>query len=345
MAAVEEPVEDQRDPCSGNFCGSFSSQRDVGGRCVCTCLPGYFGTPPHCRPECVLGSDCGQDQTCLNQKCQDPCPGRCGINARCHVVRHHPICTCPPNYDGDPFSDCQKIPVPVQPPVRPTNPCLPSPCGPHAVCKQLGERPMCSCTSGYIGAPPHCRPECVINSECRREQTCSQQHCVDPCRDACGLNAKCSVRNHLAICKCPLGYQGDPFTQCNKIPEIIKPVDPGPVDPCQPSPCGSNAQCRNRGRQASCACIQGYFGDPYSTCRPECTSNSDCPANRACSNLKCIDPCPGTCGIDARCQVINHIATCTCNTGFRGDPFNQCVKIPSKIGTSIKVTFFLYICL
>jgi len=331
MAALVEDVFDH-DPCSGNFCGSFSSQRVEGQRCICSCLPGYYGSAPNCRPECIVSSDCNPHLACLAQKCEDPCPGRCGINSRCHVIRHHPICTCPPNYEGDPFRDCQKIPVKIDPPPKPKNPCVPSPCGPHSACKPLGPRPMCSCTSGYFGSPPNCRPECVINDECRRDQACSQQTCVNPCTGACGRNAQCYVKNHLAVCKCDSGYNGDPFRQCNKIPEITKPVEPvRPVDPCFPSPCGANAECRNLNKRASCSCIQGYLGDPYSSCRPECISNSDCPANRACSNLKCVDPCPGTCGIEARCQVINHIATCTCNTGYRGDPFNQCIKIPSKI--------------
>jgi hypothetical protein len=46
--------------------------------------------------------------------------------------------------------------------------------------------------------------------------------------------------------------------------------------------------------------------------------------------LKCIDPCVGTCGINAKCQVVNHIATCTCRNGHRGDPFSQCTPIPGK---------------
>lgn len=91
-------------------------------------------------------------------------------------------------------------------------------------------------------------------------------------------------------------------------------------DPCNPSPCGSNAQCNN----GVCTCHTNYFGDPYSGCRPECTMNSDCPRNRACSNQRCIDPCPGTCGADARCDVVNHIPTCTCPDRTSGDPFVAC---------------------
>ena len=348
MIAVQ-PVEGKEDPCGGNFCGAYSTQRVQGNRCVCSCLQGYFGFPPNCRPECVVSSDCSQNLACLSQSCKDPCPGRCGVNARCHVISHHPICTCPPDYEGDPFTSCQKRPckptngcitfiidkacfvlATVTPAPKPSNPCIPSPCGPYSSCKPLRDRPMCSCKGGYIGAPPNCRPECIINDECNRLQACSNQHCINPCDGACGLNAECTVRNHLPICKCPSGYNGDPFRQCNKIPEVIKPTE-GPVNPCFPSPCGANANCSPRNRRATCKCIRGYFGDPYSQCRPECVSNSDCPANRACSNLKCIDPCPGTCGINARCQVVNHIATCTCSSGFRGDPFTQCVTIPGKI--------------
>lgn len=43
-------------------------------------------------------------------KCQDPCPGTCGLNAKCYVVNHNPICSCPAGYNGDPFRHCQLIP-------------------------------------------------------------------------------------------------------------------------------------------------------------------------------------------------------------------------------------------
>ena len=328
----EQAVTEELDPCANSFCGSFANQRVQGGRCVCTCLAGYFGAPPNCRPECVVSSDCPQDRACLNQRCVDPCPGRCGVNARCQVISHHPICTCPPNYDGDPFTNCVRKPdVVAPPPAGPVNPCNPSPCGPFASCKPLRETPMCSCNAGYQGSPPNCRPECLINDECPKIQACIKQRCLDPCSGACGLNAECEPRNHIAIFKCPVGYEGDPFRQCNKIPEVLtpQPVE-APRDPCFPSPCGSNAECKAQANGATCTCIRGYFGDPYSNCRPECTVNSDCPADKACGNLKCIDPCVGTCGINAKCQVVNHLATCTCRNGYRGDPFTQCTPIPGE---------------
>ena len=43
---------------------------------------------------------------CFRNKCVDPCPGVCGYNANCRVVNHSPVCSCLPNYVGDPFVGC-----------------------------------------------------------------------------------------------------------------------------------------------------------------------------------------------------------------------------------------------
>ena len=96
------------------------------------------------------------------------------------------------------------------------------------------------------------------------------------------------------------------------------------ADPCNPSPCGPNAQCIG----GVCTCLPNYSGDPYSNCRPECTMNAECPRNRACNNQRCVDPCPGTCGPGAQCDVVNHIPTCSCPQGTTGDPFVSCRTMP-----------------
>ena len=82
----------------------------LGPRPVCECQPGYFGKPPNCQPECLKNSDCTKNKACINQKCQDPCPGICGANAVCQVVDHNPICSCPAGYTGDPFNYCHLVP-------------------------------------------------------------------------------------------------------------------------------------------------------------------------------------------------------------------------------------------
>lgn len=95
-------------------------------------------------------------------------------------------------------------------------------------------------------------------------------------------------------------------------------------NPCVPTPCGANANCKITNQQASCSCIAGYNGSPPN-CRPECVINAECPLNLACINEKCVDPCPGSCGISSLCSVVSHIPICACPTGYVGDPFKECV--------------------
>lgn len=104
------------------------------------------------------------------------------------------------------------------------NPCNPSPCGPNSQCRVINGHGVCSCILGYIGSPPTCRPECIVNSECIQSESCSNQKCVDPCPGVCGFGAKCIVVNHRPICSCPIGQTGDPFIRCEPIGKITKHI-------------------------------------------------------------------------------------------------------------------------
>lgn len=97
---------------------------------------------------------------------------------------------------------------------KPSDPCLPSPCGPYSVCRANNGHATCSCQEQYFGSPPNCRPECMVSSDCMPNRACINQKCVDPCIGACGVNAKCTVVNHNALCSCPRNYIGDPFVSC-----------------------------------------------------------------------------------------------------------------------------------
>lgn len=113
---------------------------------------------------------------------------------------------------------------------------------------------------------------------------------------------------------------------------VSAPAPPQPkpnANPCLPSPCGPNSQCAVVNQLASCSCLPDFIGLPPS-CRPECLINGDCPRNLACINNKCKDPCPGSCGINAVCQVISNTVSCSCQTGYTGNPFEQCVYRPSE---------------
>ena len=129
---------------------------------------------------------------------------------------------------------------------------------------------------------------------------------------------------------------------CNKIwltqyPEYFTAIQEY-VNPCQPNPCGPNSQCREINGQAVCSCSPTFVGSPPG-CRPECVTSSECTLDKACVNQKCTDPCPGTCGTNARCNVNNHSPICSCQSGYTGDPFARCYPNPRKT-TNIIIHIF-----
>lgn len=158
--------------------------------------------------------------------------------------------------------------------------------------------------------------------------------------------------SHAPNCQCSPGHSGDPFTLCSVYSKsqldfssqkfywkyffnfclncAAAPPPAEKLSPCIPSPCGANALCREQNGAGSCTCLDDYVGNPYEGCRPECVLSTDCPANKACIRSKCVDPCPGTCGPNAECQVVNHLPSCVCRTGYTGDPFRYCNVLPPE---------------
>ena len=195
-------------------------------------------------------------------------------------------------------------------------------CGPFSITtKDKYNHCKCTCQDHYIGSPPYCRPECLINSDCASHQSCSQygRRCVDPCQDACGINADCKVINHRAFCSCKDGRNGDPYIKCSR--EESNVVD---YDLCKSSPCGQFATCRiTYAGDVQCECLPDHIGQPP-LCHPECKSNYDCHSDQACINDKCENPCQGACGLNADCQVVNHSPRCTCSKSYAGDPYDTC---------------------
>ena len=56
-----------------------------------------------------------------------------------------------------------------------------------------------------------------MNPDCPRHLACILEKCQDPCQSTtCGVNAECSVDNHIAVCTCRRGYEGDPYSYCEE---------------------------------------------------------------------------------------------------------------------------------
>lgn len=196
-------------PCVPSPCGPNAQCQSYNDVPSCTCLPNYYGTPPSCHPECTINADCPSNKACIRNKCLDPCPGACGLNAVCSVINHTPTCTCIERYTGDPFTSCR--PIPAHDPIPPPDKCNPSPCGANTQCIDG----TCICLPEYQGNPyTGCRPECVLNVDCPRDKACINRKCIDPCPGTCGDNAICEVINHIPMCSCPPGMEGNAFIHC-----------------------------------------------------------------------------------------------------------------------------------
>lgn len=110
ILAIPTPPVPSR-PCSPSPCGINAYCHERFDTAICECVPNYRGNPYQgCQPECLVNTDCPKSQACIKTKCQDPCPGTCGVGATCTVSNHVPICSCPLPTIGDAFTLCQ-IPV------------------------------------------------------------------------------------------------------------------------------------------------------------------------------------------------------------------------------------------
>ncbi|XP_008211018.3 neurogenic locus notch homolog protein 2 isoform X1 [Nasonia vitripennis] len=188
-------------------------------RAVCNCPKNWLGNPLiSCRPECTHHSDCPAGKpACHYQKCVDPCDGVCGTHANCELRDVTPVCSCPKDRTGDPFTFCR--------PFTDEDLCTPNPCGLGAECRpghdNTGKkRPVCTCPTGYIGnALVSCqRGECLSDAECPDNRACINYSCQNPCTGReCGVNASCSPRRHIAVCTCNDGFRGDALFACNPI--------------------------------------------------------------------------------------------------------------------------------
>lgn len=109
-AAEAPPIPPRpQNPCIPSPCGPNSQCLVKGDYPACSCLPGFVGSAPNCRPECISNGECATHLACINNKCKDPCPGSCGELAECRVVSHTARCLCPPGYSGDALIRCNVI--------------------------------------------------------------------------------------------------------------------------------------------------------------------------------------------------------------------------------------------
>ena len=150
--------------------------------------------------KCTYNQDCPRNTVCDGGLCRPPC----ATNDECALTESCARGQC-------------------------TNPCSSdAACGLNAVCQMVRHEKQCSCPPGYRGNPlVLCQPECTNDAGCPLQQACIGQKCRDPCPGSCGVGAECFVVNHAPICTCPVGYTGDPMTQCAPEPITRPPGEAG----------------------------------------------------------------------------------------------------------------------
>lgn len=279
---------------------------------------------------------CPSDQACINKQCKDPCAigGQCGSCSECSVVNHGVQCSCPDNFNGDPFKGCVIAPqrcnsyckcdesgVFCAEDCKTTSDCA---CG--QICNRGKCRSKCNpgnCPAGQLCKNGACVAGCRTNADCSNDRSCINGQCLDPCKrdKPCGENAICQVADHRALCLCKDGFQGEPTKKCTKFEcqtnedctEENKCVEGFCRNPCfEPGACGINAQCRVVGRRAQCSCTPNFVGNPEVECRQFVPGI-------------CLE---NPCGDNADCKEqpdrINGFE-CMCKQGCVGDPRKGCI--------------------
>ena len=151
--------------------------------------------------ECTTDKDCPSRESCLNEKCKDPCQAiaPCAPNAECTVHNTLPLrtmsCSCLPGFTGKGDEHCDRI----------------SKLKKSEITKK---GPIHVFFNFSIGIPEPVG--CQSDQECSRNEACNFGDCVNPCASSnpCSSNAECYNENHKANCRCPPGFTGDAFRRC-----------------------------------------------------------------------------------------------------------------------------------
>lgn len=262
-----------------------------------------------CKFGCRTSGQCAYDESCVNNVCLNACElTLCTLNARCLSIAHQPQCICLPGYEGDGRHSC------------------------------LPKRVFCQsnahCSSGQICVGNVCVSGCGNDSHCNHDQRCESGRCSALCTEkTCGFGGYCESSNHSSSCKCPAGWEGDPYIHCTQrnqttidLPSIIQTniststeatsVSLPPTDVSEPSivDCRDDAQCN-----VGSICEGNH-------CRAGCRLDAHCTYDSACVHGRCKLVCSldSVCGRNGMCQPLMHRARCHCPPGTSGDPYDYC---------------------
>lgn len=154
------------DPCPGT-CGYGARCKVVNHNPICSCSNGFIGDPfVRCIKEIskrynVVG-DLSFTTLFIEPEIvqENPCiPSPCGAFSICKNIDNRAVCSCQPNYFGQPPNCKPECIVNSECPLTQCcqnqvcrDPC-PGSCGSNAECKTVNHIPVCYCVPGYTGDP------------------------------------------------------------------------------------------------------------------------------------------------------------------------------------------------
>ncbi|GFR23990.1 papilin, partial [Trichonephila clavata] len=150
----------------------------------------------------------------------------------------------------------------------------------------------------------HILDRCTSHSDCSSTQVCFKNQCQFACRlGMCGIDAECRVINHVAQCRCPPGYKGDPHVRCRPAVENESEFKCG-LDGIYPNPdnCSSFIQCSN-GYKHIMPCPKGLHYDVN-------TKACQKPCDAYCNKTQSCQCKWSTCGLDDVCFLSKEVGIC-----------------------------------
>jgi hypothetical protein len=231
------------------------------------CFLGHICLENSCQYGCRHNEDCGPDEFCNNNFCQNPCGkdiNPCGPNAVCAVLGGKALCSCLEDLIPNPTPNigCVRAPSPI--------------CHKHS-----------DCVNGWRCEYDRCRPPCTVEgSECLQGERCDS----GVCRYACTSDEHCSDDEVCDGRLCVTGCRSNSHCADN-----LSCISGQCLDPCtKPATCGANALCTAKEHQPICSCPSSLVGNPKAVCRRvpiPCDTNKNCPEGFSCYGDSCHPSC------------------------------------------------------
>jgi len=217
------------------------------------------------------------------------------------------------------------------------NPCEPNPCGENTLCYSNGGIIGCECVSGFVipeGGDPF--------DGCFSPSTKVAPKSRSPAAIGSAAGSRAPAPSVLPPRALDRGVIGEGVSG-----EIVREsLAQGGAEP--------RSLEENGGSRLQAGHRPGQLAPrrPAATSRPniiqvdtkelfpdECLIHEDCEDSHFCNpeELKCHDACTlAVCGDGALCTSKLHRPVCSCPDGFEGNPYDTCVKSPSRVGMKFR---------